>query len=235
MIIYFRVCEKQQTISNVLRFENLNKTEMIKRCWLSLQKSVTKEDTIVLVYDSVSSETLTWLQHTAITDNLVLVEVPEHSWDYHLHTVVLVNTLEAMSHKYPDELHYILEDDYLHVPNSLDVLKNTLKDWEHFAVSYDYPDRYYLNPEPTRVMLGIDRHWRTVTSSTMTVLAKGKTWLRYIESLKVAATTSNDQVFVEIYKQQPCISPLPGLSSHMTQHHITPLVNWQEIWNNQNV
>jgi hypothetical protein len=208
---------------------------MIRRCWKSLQASVTKEDIIFIIHDAVSEDTLEWLKITANTDNLTFVAVEQHSWDYHLHTVTLVNILEEQCAKYPNELHYILEDDYLHVSNALSVIKNTLNVWPHFAVSYDYPDRYRLNPEECMVILGHDRHWRTVNSSTMTILAKGYTWSKYIPELKQAAPTSNDQVFVDIFRITPCISPLPGLSSHMTEFHMTPLVSWSDIWSAQNV
>jgi hypothetical protein len=235
MIIYFRVCEKQQTISNVIRFQQINKTDMIRRCWKALQSSVTHEDIIFIIHDAVSEDTLEWLQNTANTSNIHLVAVEPHSWDYHLHTITLFSVLEEQCIKYPNELHYILEDDYLHVPNALSVIKNTLSGWQHFAVSYDSPDRYTLNPEPCMVILGYDRHWRTINSSTMTLIAKGSTWLKWMPEFKQAAPSSNDQVSLSIFTQEPCVSPLPGLSSHMTQHHITPLVDWSDIWNSQNV
>lgn len=235
MHIYFRACEKQQTISNVTRFQNISKTEIIKRCWLSLQASIADNDSITIIHDTVSDNTLAWLKGTSHTSNINFIEVPDHDWSYHQHTVVLLDVLAEQIIKYPDDLHYIVEDDYLHTPDAISVLEDTLKNWEHFAVSYDYPDRYTMNPEPAMVLLGADRHWRTVTSSTMTVLAKGKTWSRFIEAIKPFGPTSNDQVFTHIYKQEPCISPLPGVASHMTDHHLTPLVDWLSIWEAQNV
>lgn len=235
MHIYFRACEKQQTISNVVRFNNISKTEIIKRCWKSIQASITNQDTIIIIHDDVSSMTLQWLLDTCNTSNIRFIEVPEHSWDYHLHTVKLLEVLAEQVVDYPDELHYIVEDDYLHTENAIRVLEDTLKFWNHFAVSYDYPDRYTMNPQPAMIMLGHDRHWRTVESSTMTVLAKGSTWSRVLEVLKTAGPTSNDHIFLNIYKQEPCISPLPGVSSHMTDYHLTPLVDWSAIWNIQNV
>lgn len=235
MHIYFRACEKQQTISNVVRFNNISKTEIIKKCWKSIQASVVYTDHITIIHDTVSAETLHWLKTNCETSNITFIEVPEHEWSYHEHTVVLLDTLEKQITEYPEELHYIVEDDYLHTADAIRVLEDTLKHWDHFAVSYDYPDRYTMNPEPAMVLLGVDRHWRTVTSSTMTVLAKGKTWSRFIDAIKPYGPTSNDQVFTHIYKQEPCISPLPGVSSHMTDHHLTPLIDWVALWESQNV
>lgn len=228
MIIYFRACEKQDTISYVTRFNNFSKTTILKKCWLSIQKSIKKTDTLLLIQDNLSEDTLTWLlKHSSIPVNVV--SVPQHEWDYHQHTVTLIETLKENSVKYPEELHYIVEDDYLHVNNALIVLQDTLKDWQGFAVPYDYPDRY-TNPKQSRILIGIDRHWRTIDSSTMTVLAKGKIWLSVINALEVAAPTSNDKVFEEIYKHIACINPLPGVASHLTDRHHTPLVDWVSIW-----
>lgn len=233
MIIYFRACEKQDTISYVTRFNNFSKTIILKKCWLSIQKSIKKTDTIFLIEDNLSEETLEWLlENSNIPVNVV--SVPEHEWDYHQHTVTLVDTLKAYSNKYLEELHYIVEDDYLHVDNALVVLQETLKDWNGFAVPYDYPDRY-TNPKPSRILVGKDRHWRTIDSSTMTVLAKGKTWLTIINALELAAPTSNDKIFEEIYPHIVCINPLPGVASHLTDRHHTPLVDWVNIWENINV
>jgi hypothetical protein len=69
----------------------------------------------------------------------------------------------------------------------------------------------------------------------MTVLAKGKTWLSIIDQLVQTAPTSNDKVFEEVYKKIPCINPLPGVASHLTDRHGTPLVDWPQIWNNIDV
>jgi hypothetical protein len=235
LYIYFRACEKQQAISNLLRFKDINKTEILKRCWSSIQRSVSDEDTIIVIHDEVSENTLQWLNSTAKTTNISFIEVPPHEWGYHLHTIVLFDTLEIKSKEFPDELHYIVEDDYLHTSDAITVLKQNLINWPNFATSYDYPDRYARDGiEQAIILLGTDRHWRTVSSSTMTVIAKGATWLRYIEKIKTVADVSNDAIFTEIYKETVCISPLPGVSSHMTDRHMTPLVDWDMIWSNIN-
>jgi hypothetical protein len=231
LFIYFRVCEKQQTISNVVRFQNITKTNLLRKCWLSLQNSINNTDTLIVIHDSVSEDTLIWLENTSKSNNIEFIEVPEHSWEYHQHTVTMIETLEKYASVYPNELHYIVEDDYIHVPNAIRVMEASLKDWAYFAVSYDYPDRYTLAPRDCRIILGPDRHWRTIDSCTMTTLAKGSRWLDHMNELKLAAPTSNDKVFEDIFKTVPCVSPLPSLSSHMTDYHMSPYINWEQIWN----
>jgi hypothetical protein len=234
LFIYFRACEKQETISYVKRFKDTSKTTILKKCWLSLQKSIDKSDTVIVVHDSVSISTLDWLRNNCNTDSIEFVEVSLHDWSYHQHTVTLVNTLKDKCEQHPMEIHYIVEDDYLHVENAVRVMQDTLATWPNFAVSYDYPDRY-KEPKPCHVVIGKDRHWRTVDSSTMTVAALGRRWLDIMPELEQAAPTSNDKVFELIYKQIPCISPMPGLASHMTDYHLTPLVDWNHLWERYDV
>jgi len=232
--IYFRACEKQETISYVDRWKEVSKTEILKKCWLSLQKSITSEDRVVIIHDSVSKETLEFMQRTA-SGMIFLQEVPNHEWGYHLHTVTMVNLLEKEClNSNSREVFYLVEDDYLHTPNALHVIRDMMKYWGHFGVPYDYPDRY-KTPTNTQVFVGPDRHWRTVPSSTMTIFAHAQTWLSHIEALKDCAPTSNDQVFQDIFQKEACLSPLPGIASHLTPYHMTPLVDWNSIWNSINV
>lgn len=229
MYIYFRACEKQATISNVTRFNNIDKTTLLKKCWLSLQASVLDNDTVIIINDTLSVDTLEWLKRTSNTNNIIVISV-EHGnvSGQHYHTITFVEALEKYTTAYPEEIHYAVEDDYIHVPNALHIMRNTLQSWNGFAVSYDYPDRY-AQPIDCKVLLGPDRHWRTINSCTMTVAALGKVWISVIDMLKMAAPTSNDKVFEQIFTLIPCISPLPGLSSHMTEYHITPFINSIEI------
>lgn len=230
MIIYFRACEKQETISYVNRFNYSDKTTLLKKCWVSLNSSINTEDKLILIEDGLSSETLNYIKNSSNTSDIEVVSVPEHTWEVHQHTIELVKVLEKYSKKYLEELHYIVEDDYLHIPGAVRILQENLKNWNGFAVSYDYPDRY-ANMVDCKILLGLDRHWRTINSSTMTVLAKGKTWLQYVSKLEQAAPTSNDKVFEELYLKTPCISPLPSISAHMTDRHLSPLVDWSKLWN----
>lgn len=228
MIIIFRACEKQATISNVTRQGNFDKTTILRKCWLSLQQSVSKDDHIILIEDQVSEATLDWLDLNNKA-KLTIVHVPDHEWKDHKHTAIAIEELIKSSKQNPDELHYMCEDDYLHVPNAIEILKATLNKWHGFALSYDYIDRY-KNPEPCQVLLGLDRHWRTVTSSTMTVLALGSTWLKIENQLREMAPLSNDKIFDDIFKDISCISPLPSLSCHLTEHHTSPFIDWAAVW-----
>lgn len=233
MIIYWRTCELQKAISYTNRWKNYNKTDILKTCWLSVQENLTNSDQIYLIEDNLTQETLTWLIKTSKA-KLSIIHVPEHTWEYHQHTVTLMDTLEQSVKEKEQEVHLILEDDYIFVPNGIPVFKQAAENWnEGFIVPYDYIDRY-KEVVPCQLILGPDRHWRTVNSITMTVAAKGFVWVKYLKNLREAAPTSNDKIFESILEKIPCIAPIPSLASHLTEFHNSPYMNIEALWDYYN-
>lgn len=232
MIIYFRACEKQGTISYVGRHGGVDKTTILKKCWKQLVSQLTPQDKLVVIEDALSQETLNWLYDNSNGLSLDVVSVPEHTWEYHEHTVTMVKHLLEYCLIYPEEVHYIVEDDYLHVDNAINTCKTLYAanpDYNGFIVTYDYPDRY-VDIQPSEIFLGPDRHWRTITSATMTLMAKGAVWTAIGQHIKAVAPTSNDTIFEQIFKQVPCLAPLPGLSCHLTDRHYTPYYDWNKMF-----
>jgi len=96
----------------------------------------------------------------------------------------------------PDDFIYLLEDDYLHLPNSKKVLLEGLEIADYVTL-YDHPDKYILdknggNPfnykqlQKTKLHLTKSSHWRECNSTTMTFSCKVqtliddyKTWEKY--------------------------------------------------------
>ena len=228
MEIIFRCCEMEASLSYVERWAP--KKEILRKCWLSLQDSVTQEDNFVIMHDKVSKNTLDFLCKTART-KFQLIEIGEHSWEFNLHTVTLFDYLENEIYNRPNEVFYIVEDDYLHTEDALHYLKALYKDgWKTFALSYDYPDRY-KNLEPRYVLLMGGYHWATVSSSCTTFAVTGEALQgKPIEIFKKAAPQSDDRLYPEIFKEQGCLAPIPGLSAHLTKHHLSPVINWKSRW-----
>ena len=84
-----------------------------------------------------------------------------------------------------DDFVYLLEDDYLHLPNSRKILLEGLEIADYVTL-YDHPDKYVLdgnggNPfnyrqlQGTKVYLTANSHWRECNSTTMTFCCKVKT------------------------------------------------------------
>ena len=72
------------------------------------------------------------------------------------------------------------EDDYLHIPNALNCIKAVFKNkYQGFYAPYDYPDRYYYEDLPCKLVLTDFGHVRTIPSATLTLAALGSTWLKH--------------------------------------------------------
>jgi hypothetical protein len=231
MIIYFRCSEQKDPVT----FKPLkNKTETLKKSWLSLQQSITNEDRIFIIYDQVSKETMKFLDDTAKTLRLP-VRVPKHKSDFHQHTVTAIELLKKeLDNSNESEWHFMIEDDYLFTPNALDIIRKAQKHWGGFIVPYDLPI-WYKQGFHCQLVVGHDRHWRTVPTATMTIMARTKIWKKYIDKMEFIAPKSDDTIFQQIFQADMCIAPLPAVAAHLAQGQVSPLINWDTIWNNINL
>jgi hypothetical protein len=233
MLIYFRCCEKQETSGLGRRWKGFSKVDILKKCWLSLQNSIKPDDEIVFIADHVSEKTMSWLHDTAKTQRLSTQYVPDHVNDPSESFKALAKALDHFTGLLPNHLHYICEDDYLHTPHALDVIKQVYADgWDGFLLPYDYPDRYTLDRTRTaEVFINGHCHWRTVPSGTGSSCAKGKTWRTYMTIFHQAAHFNTDSFTWHAYANTPCICPIPGVSTHLTEGCLTPHVDWEAVWN----
>jgi hypothetical protein len=244
MIIYFRVCEKQETLSFVPRWENKDKREIIRKCFLSLQPSIQANDTFIILWDKVRPSTLEWLKAHSATPNVIIQECPisdETSKLTHLdigldkrgsNFLNLAAVMDKYTKQFPDEIHYLCNDDFLHLPHALRAIKSVYEDgWTGFVLAYDYPDRYTLDRDRnTTILLNRYSHWRTVPSGTGVVNALGKTWQKYIHLLKQNSLYNSDSFTWEAYIKEGALAPIPGMATHLTAYHLTPRINWKELY-----
>jgi hypothetical protein len=227
MKIYFRACEKIPTVSEVPRWNSEDKLDILKKCYLSMQPTIDENDIIYLFNDNLSKNTVEYLiAHTKAT--VEVIDIPEHKITDRLHTHKLIeNVARIVNDSDEDEIHYLVEDDYLHLPSAINVLKEVFKVWDGYAITYDYPDRYSMENFNCELLLGPTCHWRTNPSATYTFA--GKTTAMKI-ALPIMQGTAPHNPTIEMFKELACVSPVPGLSTHLTKYHMTPLQDWKSVW-----
>jgi hypothetical protein len=99
----------------------------------------------------------------------------------------------------------------------------------------DYPDRY--KPKYLRfslIFLAKYCHWRQITNTTFTFMMQGKTVRRYKDILLRSTFGADDgylsrKLFAGLRfgGKALCLSPIPGVSTHMHDEVMTPLVDWE--------
>jgi len=124
---------------------------------------------------------------------------------------------------------FFIEDDYLMVESTID---ECFEAFLRFKVSanndvvihpVDYPDRYdgkFTPVYPSIILLGRDRHWRTVANTTGTIgFSKEillKHWDKYEKLTKygIDPTVTEANTINLVYEEHPCFSPIPSLAHH---------------------
>lgn len=142
-----------------------------------------------------------------------------------------------------DTLVYFLEDDYLHIPHSLDYLKEAAEcNYTDYLTLYDHPDKYCnsINPyvtndgEVSRVFWCGHRHWKQTNSTTMTfaafsdILKKDKkTFMRWTNGRH----PWDFIIFTDLRKMEGRLlsCPIPSCSTHGESSFLAKGVDWGEI------
>lgn len=142
---------------------------------------------------------------------------------------------------------YFTADDFLHderavleLVRSYGQLAAVLKQDPILFIS-DYPDRY-KHIYPTQVLLGSDRHWRSVHSTngadtlSRAILLKYWDLYRAFGQYGVDPNVTEANTIDKIYQDVPCYSPLPSLAVHF-QHFetLSPYFDWQKWWERSKV
>jgi hypothetical protein len=143
-----------------------------------------------------------------------------------------------------DDIVYFIENDYLHKPDSANIIREGFELGASFVALYDHPDKY-LDPgkggnpycaggaEDTRVYLTDSCHWKITNSTTMTFAAKVSTLKRIEPILRkhTSGTHPDDfQMFLELRQQgELLITPIPGYATHGETAWLSPLTDWSKI------
>lgn len=136
---------------------------------------------------------------------------------------------------------YLVEQDYLHVAEALDVMSDGLAlNPEGYVTLFDDPLYYWPSsdvtpvPPTTTLMVGTSRHWRTVPSATMTFAAPA--WVlgedRVLIENELADTIKpSDRVLWSKIRSngRTIIASIPAAATHVETTALAPLVDWRSL------
>ena len=248
LLIILRTCTIINSASNTTRYIGVPKHELVKFCISSLVDSinqVTDHDIKFVVLDDHSSpEAVTDIKqiisHCKFPTEFISVEDGTGNG----HTMKRVYQQVEQS---ATDLWYHIEDDYLHVPEAINDMIESIDQFESntgalVAINpHDDIWRYTKQIYESILLLGPYRHYRTVKHTTYTCLASRQLYDRYRAVFQdlVTLTTNNegwveDRSINQIWNQPDVMlfSPIPGLAFHiMDESGKDPYFDIDALWN----
>ncbi len=243
--IIFRTCDAVLSLHDVPRPFGLDKQSLLKICFLSLYESVRNHPhRIVVIGDRLTPETEAFFRR-----------FPVEIINRELNNELSIRASLEVSLQCPDsEWVYFCEDDYLHRPETFDFISGFLADRKNILATArgkggdpagrplfihppDYPDRYLARyRRPSWLFVSPGCHWREVDSVTFTFLAETSSLRMYESVLRRSAIGAKDRFLSRrlfgprlIGRPALCLSPVPGLSTHMHEPVMTPLGPWKDL------
>jgi hypothetical protein len=134
---------------------------------------------------------------------------------------------------------YFLEDDYLHLPNWVSILREafTLPGIDYVTL-YDHKDKYFF-PQyqqlTSRLFHTTSCHWRTTPSTTNTYAMLFGTLEKHLSfhrefSLNRAITADHDKFSALGAQGAVLISSIPGFSTHAEPAYASPCTDWERVY-----
>jgi hypothetical protein len=131
---------------------------------------------------------------------------------------------------------YFVEDDYLHLPKSIEKISQALPDLK-LLTGYDHVDRYVRNDDidyHKHVIFHRESniHWRTSESTCCTYAVEENTYKR-IEHIIKSYELQDRELFRRLHMEGvPLWTPLPGLTTQVDPC-MSPGIDWEQF--NKNI
>lgn len=125
---------------------------------------------------------------------------------------------------------YFVEDDYIHLPNSKEILMSGLNRFS-LVTGYNHPDRYIRNDDldfgQSYIFTDQFTFWRSAESTTCTWACKSSLY-KDIADLAIRYGLEDREFFRELYRNNILLfNPMPGFSTHCHEPFISPFIDWK--------
>lgn len=144
----------------------------------------------------------------------------------------------------PDELIYVLENDYLHLKNWFLFVDDlySLTDGMHYTGLFDHNDKYICQKNVegefgmykslvSKIYATNTRHWRTVPSTCGSFIMTKKLFDQDYDILSSREADNTRFGILTKTKNRIVITPIPGLATHVQKPWMSPCINWEKINN----
>ena len=142
-----------------------------------------------------------------------------------------------------EDLIFFIEDDYIFEENCIEEMiitfsrLSTIFKEDVFLCPCDYPF-FYDSSYKTSLYIGNKYKWRTVEETLLTFMMSKKLYDKYKEKIRLVGEKENypfEKPLHEIYKINPCLSPVNSLSYHISRGQPATTEDWIKLWNNNQI
>lgn len=255
--IVFRSCEFAQVHpERGTRFIDVDKTTLIKKCFVSLVNSITLADLDInlFVIDDHSSNNLLNFFRQVCSNKVSLEILPCEIKGYNYSAYKQFELCRVKGRKWV----YSVEDDYLHFPESISVMHQQAEIFSETFGSivtirpdddaFTYSNNSAHSQKPCRIFLGIERHWRTLQTTHNTFFTHVDVFKTYWELFASLAkfyrvtSVNEDGTINTIWADGvsphgivPLLSPIPSLALHISQNNKPIGIDYNTLWNSINI
>jgi len=169
------------------------------------------------------------LQNSPVPLKLQLVDGRSDLNSFRITVAHAYNTVQQ-----PDDLVYLLENDYLHAPGWLSKVFEVFDSGHAFQyVSlYDHKDKYFLamyQDLQARLYLSANHHWRTAPSTCGSFIFARSTLEADRDALLSGQPDFHLFGMLVGQRRRTLLTPIPGLSTHAMEGYTSPHVDWDAI------
>ena len=195
---------------------------------------------VFVIADNVSDDTFMFLNNYIPKENIKRTNL--HNSRSFIYAVQF-----AIENFKDNEKVYLVEDDYIHTLDALDIINEGL-DISDYVSGYDHPDKYLNHneggPNPfiseggelTRVLMTKNKHWKLTNSCCMTFATTVSVLKKDLEIYVKYCNGNNINdfgIFCELigHKKRKLVSPIPSVSTHGEIEWLSKLFDWEKVFN----
>lgn len=221
LTVILRTCDKVNAFSGTKPRDFGSKFDVMQKCITSLKTSIDYfkarggECKLIIVDDNSSESMVSFLNELGAD----VITKPDGSGN----GASFIKCVSLACEE--DGLVFLVEDDYLLQEECIESMVNSYhKIKKQFSIEpcfhpSDYPDRYN-QVYPSLILLGSDRHYRSIKHTTCTFMYHSSVFNTYRKDLEAFSNygiipgITEDNTINKVYNQLYCFSPIPSLAEH---------------------
>lgn len=231
MTILYKIClfeDRLQKHGNCNISNSIS--ELVFTCLISLLKQMDFNDEIVFFCDG--NDCIDKIENLCQTYK---VKYKYKMFDYKSASKIHNETINYINYNQTDELIYVCEDDYLHFDSALIKIKEFLIKYpNYFCHPIDYPNLYENDNRfiyDSHIILSNTHHWRSIKNTTYTLAFTKSLYKQHIRTFSIIKDHIYDEHGINLlYVFNKCFSPIPSLTSHITNEGIPPVVDTEKTY-----